>query len=119
MFLVMGEAGIVDDVDGRREIVRRISPSAALKRGVFLFTHLLMIRIAQTAAYNRFHLMRQQMARWMLMTHDRVNSNEFRITQEFLALMPGVRRVGVSVAMSAALTGALISPDSSHTILKR
>jgi hypothetical protein len=39
------------------------------------------------------------MARWMLMTRDRVNSNEFRITQEFLALMLGVRRVGVSVAM--------------------
>jgi hypothetical protein len=36
----------------------------------------------------------------LLMTHDRVNSNEFRITQEFLALMLGVRRVGVSVAMS-------------------
>jgi hypothetical protein len=41
------------------------------------------------------------MARWLLMTHDRVNSNEFRITQDFLALMLGVRRVGVSVAMGA------------------
>jgi len=68
---------------------------------VFLFTHLLMIQIAQTAACNRFHVMTQRMARWLLMTHDRVNSNEFRITQEFLALMLGVRRVGVSVAMSA------------------
>jgi hypothetical protein len=46
-------------------------------------------------------LVTQRMARWMLMTRDRVNSNEFRITQEFLALMLGVRRVGVTVAMSA------------------
>ena len=78
---------------------RNFSNSAALKREVFLFTHLLMIQIAQTAACNRFHVVTQRMARWMLMTRDRVNSNEFRITQEFLALMLGVRRVGVSAAM--------------------
>jgi len=78
---------------------RNFSSSAALKREVFLFTHLLMIQVAQTAACNRFHVVTQRMARWMLMTRDRVNSSEFRITQEFLALMLGVRRVGVSAAM--------------------
>jgi CRP-like cAMP-binding protein len=78
---------------------RNFRDSAALQSQVFLFTHLLMIQIAQTAACNRFHVVTQRMARWMLMTRDRVNSNEFRITQEFLALMLGVRRVGVSVAM--------------------
>jgi CRP-like cAMP-binding protein len=78
---------------------RNFSNSHALKREVFLFTHLLMIQIAQTAACNRFHLVTQRMARWILMTRDRVNSNEFRITQEFMALMLGVRRVGVSAAM--------------------
>jgi CRP-like cAMP-binding protein len=84
------------------------SKSATLKREVFLFTHLLMIQIAQTAACNRFHVVIQRMARWMLMTRDRVNSNEFRITQEFLALMLGVRRVGVSAAMSALRERELI-----------
>jgi CRP-like cAMP-binding protein len=84
------------------------SKSAALKREVFLFTHLLMIQIAQTAACNRYHVVTQRMARWMLMTRDRVNSNEFRITQEFLALMLGVRRVGVSAAMSALRERGLI-----------
>jgi CRP-like cAMP-binding protein len=82
-------------VDFRRDF----SKNAALQRELFLFTHLLMIQIAQTAACNRFHVVTQRMARWMLMTSDRVNSNEFRITQEFLALMLGVRRSGVSVAM--------------------
>ena len=78
---------------------RNFSASAALKREMFLFTHLLMIQVAQTAACNRFHVTTQRMARWLLMTRDRVGSNEFRITQEFLALMLGVRRVGVSMGM--------------------
>jgi CRP-like cAMP-binding protein len=79
---------------------REFSECDALKRELFLFTHLLMIQIAQTAACNRFHRVTQRMARWILMTSDRIKSNEFRITQEFLALMLGVRRVGVSVAAS-------------------
>ena len=79
---------------------REFSECTALKRELFLFTHLLMIQIAQTAACNRFHRVTQRMARWMLMTSDRIKSSEFRITQEFLALMLGVRRVGVSVAAS-------------------
>ena len=77
---------------------RAFSESDALRRELFLFTHLLMIQIAQTAACNRFHVVTQRMSRWMLMTRDRVNSDEFRITQEFLALMLGVRRVGVTNA---------------------
>ena len=88
---------------------RNFATSAGLKREVFLFTHLLMIQIAQTAACNRFHVVTQRMARWLLMTHDRVNSNEFRITQEFLALMLGVRRVGVSVAMCVLRDRKLIN----------
>ncbi|HEV2883345.1 MAG TPA: hypothetical protein VGW36_00715, partial [Pyrinomonadaceae bacterium] len=55
-------------VDFRREF----SESVALKRELFLFTHLLMIQIAQTAACNRFHTVTQRMARWLLMTRDRV-----------------------------------------------
>src|ERR1700694_1213701 len=66
---------------------RNFSTSAALKREVFLFTHLLMIQIAQTAGWNRFHLMTPRMAPWLVMTTR--------------ALIRGVRRVGVSVAMSA------------------
>jgi CRP-like cAMP-binding protein len=79
---------------------REFSQSTALRRELFVFAHLLMIQIAQTAACNRFHRVTQRMARWILMTSDRIKSNEFRITQEFLALMLGVRRVGISVAAS-------------------
>ena len=77
---------------------RHFTINAALRRELFVFTHLLMIQIAQTAACNRYHLLTQRMARWLLMTRDRVDSNEFRMTQEFLGVMLGVRRVGISVA---------------------
>src|SRR6202049_3188757 len=78
---------------------RNFRNSGGLQKEVFLFTHLLMIQVAQTAACNRFHVLTQRIARWLLMTRDRINTNEFRITQEFLALMLGVRRGGVSVAI--------------------
>jgi CRP-like cAMP-binding protein len=87
---------------------REFGESAALRRELFLFTHLLMIQIAQTAACNRFHVVSQRMARWLLMTRDRVNSNEFRITQEFLALMLGVRRSRVNVAAGSLQARKLI-----------
>jgi CRP-like cAMP-binding protein len=87
---------------------REFAESATLRRELFLFTHLLMIQIAQTAACNRFHVVTQRMARWLLMTRDRVNSNEFRITQEFLALMLGVQRSRVNVAAGSLQERKLI-----------
>ncbi len=87
---------------------RNFGESAALRRELFRFTHLLMIQIAQTAACNRFHVVQERMARWLLMTRDRVNSNEFRITQEFLALMLGVRRSRVNEAAGSLHESKLI-----------
>lgn len=80
---------------------RHLGDNGALQRALFGFTHLLMNQIAQTAACNSFHTVNQRLARWLLMTSDRVKSNDFELTQEFLAKMLGVRRVGVTTAASA------------------
>ena len=56
------------------------------------------IQVAQTAACNRLHTIEQRLARWLLLTHDRVQRDEVSLTQEFLSRMLGVRRAGVSVA---------------------
>jgi CRP-like cAMP-binding protein len=72
--------------------------NAALQRALFRYTHFLMAQISQTAACNRFHEADTRLGRWLLMTSDRLHSREFLLTQEFLAHMLGVRRVGVTKA---------------------
>ena len=75
--------------------------SERLQRLVHLQTQALLSQIAQTAACNRFHMVEARLARWLLMTRDRLGRSEFRLTQEFLSEMLGVRRVGVTNAAHA------------------
>lgn len=83
--------------------------SLPMQREIYLYTHALMAQVTQTAACNRFHVVEARLARWLLMTQDRVVLDEFRLTQEFLAHMLGVRRVGVTKAASALQRQKLIS----------
>lgn len=79
-----------------------------LQRLVHRYIHALMGQIAQTAACNRFHVIEERLARWLLMTRDRVGSDHFRLTHDFLGHMLGVRRVGVTNAASALRQQGLI-----------
>ncbi len=73
------------------------------------YPHSLLAQISQTAACNRFHTVNTRLARWLLLTHDRLQSDEFRLTQEFLSDMLGVRREGVTNAARALQQEKLIS----------
>ncbi len=81
--------------------LKELQRSPALRHAVLRFTDSLMIQVTRTAACNRFHGIEARLARWLLMTQERLASREFRLTQEFLADMLGVRRVGVTEAASA------------------
>jgi CRP-like cAMP-binding protein len=70
----------------------------ALNDALRVYAQGLFTQISQSASCNRRHEIVQRCSRWLLMTHDRVNGDEFELTQEFLSKMLGVRRAGVSVA---------------------
>ena len=78
-------------------------------RGLMLrYAHALFMQIGQSVVCNQRHTLRQRCARWLLTTHDRVEDNDFHLTHEFLAMMLGVRRAGVTVAAGALQRAGLI-----------
>lgn len=85
-----------------------LARSATMRAVMLRYTHALFNQVAQSAACNHFHSLQQRCCRWMLMTHDRMESDEFLLTQEFLAMMLGVQRTGVSKAAAALQSAGLI-----------
>lgn len=87
---------------------------SALKTAPTLFSLLLRYvdafhaQVTQSAACNGRHQIEQRLARWLLMTHDRVDGDEFQMTQEFMSTMLGVRRPGVTMAITALQHAGLV-----------
>ena len=77
----------------------------------------LLTQIAQQSACNRSHLIAQRCARWILMTHDRAGKAEFPLTHEFLAMMLGVRRPGVTMALHELKHQGVIACKRSHIVI--
>lgn len=76
----------------RREVARSGALDAVMRR----YTQAFFASMMHCIACNALHSVSQRCARWLLMTHDRVHQNEFGLSQEFLAVMLGVRRASVS-----------------------
>ena len=94
--------------------------SPALLDRVLRYFQAINIQISQTAACNAHHNLMERLARWLLMAHDRSESDALPLTQEFISMMLGVRRSGMTVAArSLQATGAMRYERGRITVLDR
>lgn len=94
--------------------------SGPMMRLMLRYTQALITQMSQTAVCNRHHSMEQQLCRWLLLTLDRLPSNELTMTQELIACMLGVRREGITEAAGNLQQAGLISYRRGHiTVIDR
>jgi CRP-like cAMP-binding protein len=87
---------------------------------VYGYVEALVSQISITAACNAVHNLDQRCARWLLQTHDRVDSDTFGLTQEFLGVMLGVQRPSVSIAQrTLQAAGCITFRRGSITVVDR
>ncbi|MEH1837558.1 MAG: Crp/Fnr family transcriptional regulator [Nostoc sp.] len=92
----------------------------ALQTLLLCYVQAIYSELAQAAACNRLHTLDERLARWLLTVSDRVESEDFFLTQEFISEMLGVRRSGVTVAASTLSQAGMISYKRGHiSILNR
>ena len=89
-----------------RDIIGR---QPGLQRALLRYALAHFEEVARSAACNGRHSVEQRLSRWMLMAHDRIEGNEFPMTHEFLAMMLGIRRAGVTTAAGMLQKAGLIS----------
>ena len=112
-------AGIGYRLKGRL-MMEEFNLAGPMMRLMLRYTQALMTQISQTAVCNRHHSIEQQLCRWLLLTLDRLPSNELTITQELIAGMLGVRREGITEAAGKLQRAGLISYRRGHiTVLDR
>ncbi|MBW8313175.1 MAG: Crp/Fnr family transcriptional regulator [Rhizobium sp.] len=94
----------------RQEFLR----AGKLQRLLLLYSQALIVQISQTVVCTRHHSVEQQLCRWLLMTLDRLPSNELLMTQEMVAGMFGVRRESITEAAGKLQRAGLISYRRGH-----
>ncbi|MES2398447.1 MAG: Crp/Fnr family transcriptional regulator [Pseudomonadota bacterium] len=105
---------------GTRAFKKELAVSPALQTGLHRYLYVLMAQLAESTACVRFHQIGPRLARWLLMSQDRSQASSFDVTQEFLAYMLGVRRVGITAAAGALQRSGLIEYSRGRlTVLDR
>jgi CRP-like cAMP-binding protein len=102
------------------ELKRALNESPTLAKSLLAYVRDLLLQTAQTAVANGRCTVEERLARWLLMTQDRIDDEEMPMTHEFLAIMLGVRRPGITVALNALeKDGAIRNVRGLVTILDR
>ncbi|HUX31978.1 MAG TPA: Crp/Fnr family transcriptional regulator [Thiobacillus sp.] len=98
----------------RSKLLQEFNRAGAMQRLLLRYTQALITQMMQAAACNRHHSIEQQLCRWLLLTLDRLPSNELVMTQELVASMLGVRREGITEAAGKLQRAGLISYRRGH-----
>ncbi|MEO7086251.1 MAG: Crp/Fnr family transcriptional regulator [Gemmatimonadaceae bacterium] len=93
----------------RKDFDALLAEHGELRALMRLYSQAWIDQVGRAGSCNGVHSVEQRCARWLLITHDRVETNELPLTQEFLGVMLGVRRASVTVAASALQRAGLIS----------
>jgi CRP-like cAMP-binding protein len=101
-------------------LMEEFNRAGPVLRLLLRYTQALITQMSQTAVCNRHHSLEQQLCRWLLLTLDRLPSNELTMTQELIANMLGVRREGVTEAAGKLQSDGFIRYRRGHiTVLDR
>ena len=107
-FRAVGEIAGAGVRVGADQFRGELSRCAVLHRLLLSYAQARLVQTAVTAACNQFHTVDRRLARWLLVSRDRVQSDELELTEDFLAAMLGVRRAGVSQATGRLREAGLI-----------
>jgi len=91
------------------DFLKECRENSSLLRVVHRYTHLLLTQLSLVGACNRFHPIIKRLTCWLLMTSDRLGTDKFHITQEFISNMLGVRREAIAIAAASMQEKQLIS----------
>ena len=97
-----------------REFRQRLDHAPELRDLLMRFAMVHHAQVTRTAACNGRHRTEQRLARWLLMAHDRAEADTFPMTHDFIAMMLGVRRAGVSVAAGLLQEAGIIHYERGH-----
>jgi len=116
---VVQTAGLAYRLD-RRILKKAFDRGEYLQQMLLRYTQAIITQMSQTAACNRHHSVEQQLCRWLLLTLDRMPTNDLIITQELVAGMLGVRREGITEAAGNLQRAGFINYRRGHiSVLNR
>lgn len=98
-------------------MLQEFNHTGPIQRLLLRYTQALIMQISQTAVCNRHHTIEQQLCRWLLLTLDRLKSQELTMTQELIASMLGVRREGITEAAGRLQNAGIIRYRRGHIMV--
>lgn len=102
----------------RTSLLEVVDEAAKYREHFLAYTEAQVSSLSQYSACNRLHTLEERFARWLLMAHDRMSADEVPLTHEFLSLMLGVRRAGVTLAASTFQQAGLIEYQRGRIVIR-